>query len=243
MYLNISHIYLENFQSIRGPIRIDFSPITLLYGPNSSGKSAIHDAINIGVKLCTGEDFDEIEGSIAKFMHMHDFSQKMIIGIGSTLAFPHYYEPPAVRTFMLENFFPALAHLFYAGDYSIRKCNWDIRFTLGFFQPKVESLKEITHYSCVEKIEIFESNQLVVELNIDEATLAINLLHPLVDVVNLAISEDGLSLQDLCFEVIEESQLIVRDAIIFIHGFKFDDEKSWVPNELKFLDFLMPPAP
>jgi AAA15 family ATPase/GTPase len=38
-------IFLENFQSIKAPTYIELAPITLLYGPNSSGKSAVFDAI------------------------------------------------------------------------------------------------------------------------------------------------------------------------------------------------------
>lgn len=40
-------IELENFQSIKERTRIDFSAITLLYGPNSAGKSAIFDALEL----------------------------------------------------------------------------------------------------------------------------------------------------------------------------------------------------
>jgi predicted ATPase len=38
-------IELENFQSIAEPVRIEFSPITLFFGPNSAGKSAISRAL------------------------------------------------------------------------------------------------------------------------------------------------------------------------------------------------------
>ena len=37
---------LENFQSIVDSTRIEFAPITLMYGPNSAGKSAIFDALH-----------------------------------------------------------------------------------------------------------------------------------------------------------------------------------------------------
>ena len=45
--LRIKAIELEHFQSIIDPIRIDFSPITLFYGPNSAGKSSVYDAIEL----------------------------------------------------------------------------------------------------------------------------------------------------------------------------------------------------
>jgi len=40
-------IEIENFQSIKELIRIEFGQITLLYGPNSAGKSAIYDALEL----------------------------------------------------------------------------------------------------------------------------------------------------------------------------------------------------
>jgi hypothetical protein len=40
-------IELQNFQTIEKRSRIDFKPITLLYGPNSAGKSAVFDAIEL----------------------------------------------------------------------------------------------------------------------------------------------------------------------------------------------------
>ena len=36
---------LENFKCFHQPVKIDFSQITMLYGPNSAGKSSILQAI------------------------------------------------------------------------------------------------------------------------------------------------------------------------------------------------------
>lgn len=44
---HISAIELENFQSIGRRTRIELKPITLLYGPNSAGKSAVFDALQL----------------------------------------------------------------------------------------------------------------------------------------------------------------------------------------------------
>lgn len=44
----LTGIYLENFQSLRSkPLFLKFDKLTLLYGPNSAGKSAIIDALNL----------------------------------------------------------------------------------------------------------------------------------------------------------------------------------------------------
>ncbi len=43
----ITAIEIENFQSIQRRTRIDLKPITLLFGPNSAGKSAVFDALEL----------------------------------------------------------------------------------------------------------------------------------------------------------------------------------------------------
>ena len=43
----ITAIEFENFQSIGGRTRLDLKPITLIFGPNSAGKSAVFDAIEL----------------------------------------------------------------------------------------------------------------------------------------------------------------------------------------------------
>ena len=43
----ITAIEIENFQSIKDLVRIDIAPLTLLYGPNSAGKSAVFDALDL----------------------------------------------------------------------------------------------------------------------------------------------------------------------------------------------------
>jgi len=45
--MQLKRLHLENFQCIAGPTTIEFAPLTLLYGRNSSGKSAIGDALEL----------------------------------------------------------------------------------------------------------------------------------------------------------------------------------------------------
>ncbi|MBK1646717.1 hypothetical protein CKO25_19150 [Thiocapsa imhoffii] len=42
---------LENFKGIREPVRIELSPITLLFGPNNAGKSTVLHALIYGREL------------------------------------------------------------------------------------------------------------------------------------------------------------------------------------------------
>jgi hypothetical protein len=51
-------IELENFQSITERVRIDLKPITLLYGPNSAGKSAVFDALTLVRTLLYPKQFN-----------------------------------------------------------------------------------------------------------------------------------------------------------------------------------------
>ena len=59
MPVHISAIELENFQSIEQRTRIEFKPITLLFGPNSAGKSAVFDAMELLRVLLDPIEFDE----------------------------------------------------------------------------------------------------------------------------------------------------------------------------------------
>ncbi|MEK8021728.1 MAG: DUF3696 domain-containing protein [Candidatus Parabeggiatoa sp.] len=44
--MSLTAITLQNFKGIRDPVRIELKPITLLFGPNSAGKSTIIQAIH-----------------------------------------------------------------------------------------------------------------------------------------------------------------------------------------------------
>ncbi len=44
--MSIFSITLTNFKGIKGPVKIDLRPITLLFGPNSAGKSTVMQAIH-----------------------------------------------------------------------------------------------------------------------------------------------------------------------------------------------------
>ena len=57
--LPITAIELEGFQCFEKPTRIEFAPITLLYGPNSAGKSAIFDALELVQQFWNPADQNE----------------------------------------------------------------------------------------------------------------------------------------------------------------------------------------
>lgn len=82
--MGITAITIENFKGIKRPIRIELKPITLLFGPNSAGKSTIVQAIHYANEIIenqklspdltsTGGDSVDL-GGFANFVHNHDLT-------------------------------------------------------------------------------------------------------------------------------------------------------------------------
>src|SRR6516164_10161263 len=85
----LTSLEIENFKGIAARQRIDFAPLTLLFGPNSAGKSTIlqallylHELIERGV---ADVDRTELGGSVvelggfARLVHRHD-TERVITG-------------------------------------------------------------------------------------------------------------------------------------------------------------------
>src|SRR5262245_55996576 len=54
----ITAIEVENFKGVRERVRIDLKPITLLFGPNSAGKSTILHALQYGREILERHNLD-----------------------------------------------------------------------------------------------------------------------------------------------------------------------------------------
>lgn len=61
--IKITAIELQNFQAIEQRTRIELKPITLMYGPNSAGKSSIFDAIELLQVILDPAKFDQIKAA------------------------------------------------------------------------------------------------------------------------------------------------------------------------------------
>ena len=100
----ITAITLQNFKGIKDPVRIELRPITLLFGPNSAGKSTIIQALhyahevlergntNPDQTLYGGDTIDL--GGFQNFVHKHDKSLPITIRIDMDLekeSLPEYY--------------------------------------------------------------------------------------------------------------------------------------------------------
>jgi len=80
----IKALTIENFKSIREPVRVEFKPITLLFGPNSIGKSTIVQALhytraileknNADVDRVVSADESFDLGGFANIVHRHDLN-------------------------------------------------------------------------------------------------------------------------------------------------------------------------
>src|SRR5438067_11893598 len=85
----IHFIELENFKGIAARQRIDFAPLTLLFGANSAGKSTILQALLYLHELLERgtADVDRTElggnvlelGGFARLVHRHDLERPIVI--------------------------------------------------------------------------------------------------------------------------------------------------------------------
>lgn len=93
--MNITAITIENFKGIRDPARIELRPVTLLFGPNSTGKSTVVQALHYAHEILERHNVDPgktliggeaIElGGFENLVHMHD--RKRVIRIRLDLEF------------------------------------------------------------------------------------------------------------------------------------------------------------
>ncbi len=54
----IKALTIENFKSIHDAVRVEFKPITLLFGPNSTGKSTIVQALHYAREILERNNVD-----------------------------------------------------------------------------------------------------------------------------------------------------------------------------------------
>jgi hypothetical protein len=88
--MSITAITVENFKTIKEQIRVELKPITMLFGPNSAGKSTIVQALHYGREIFERQNLnpdktllggDSIDlGGFENLVHQHDLSQPIRIG-------------------------------------------------------------------------------------------------------------------------------------------------------------------
>ncbi len=101
----ISSITIKNFKGIKEPIRVDFKPITLLFGPNSAGKSTIVQALHYALEIFDRNNLDPDKTSIGgksvdlggfeTLVYNHDVSESISLKIELDLQdedLPQYFD-------------------------------------------------------------------------------------------------------------------------------------------------------
>lgn len=93
--MKITKLTLENFKSVGTEVSIDFKPITLLFGPNSVGKSTILQALQYLREVLEFRNFNSDRtqsggnlvdlGGFANIVHRHDLGREIRIRMEITL--------------------------------------------------------------------------------------------------------------------------------------------------------------
>lgn len=73
--MQLKTIRIENFKAIQGPAAIDIKPITLLFGPNSAGKSTIIQALHYAREIIERENIDPDQTAIGGALDLGGFQQ------------------------------------------------------------------------------------------------------------------------------------------------------------------------
>ena len=84
--MNLKRVSIENFKSIKESIKIDLKPITLLFGPNSVGKSSILQALQFIKSIIlynditifeNDDDYQNKRGQFSDIINCHDLSKSL----------------------------------------------------------------------------------------------------------------------------------------------------------------------
>jgi predicted ATPase len=99
--MRLTAIELENFKGISQRQRIEFRPITLLFGPNSAGKSTVLQALHYVREILERQNVDPDVtiaggllnlGNFATIVHQHDLRRPVVIKLEVALEFGRSYE-------------------------------------------------------------------------------------------------------------------------------------------------------
>ena len=111
----ITAITIENFKGIRESVRVELKPITLLFGPNSAGKSTIVQALHYAREIFERENLNPNKtilggnamdlGGFESLVHCHDTTLPISLGFELDLSnedLPTYLENMMDKDFILD---------------------------------------------------------------------------------------------------------------------------------------------
>jgi hypothetical protein len=103
--MSISAVTIQNFKGIQNPVKVDFKPITLLFGPNSAGKSTIIQALHYALEIFDRNNLDPDKtalggkavdlGGFETLVYNHDLSKPIRIKVELDLQdedLPQYFD-------------------------------------------------------------------------------------------------------------------------------------------------------
>ncbi|MEA3544437.1 MAG: AAA family ATPase [Thermodesulfobacteriota bacterium] len=103
--MSITAITIENFKGIKDPVRVEFKPITLLFGPNSAGKSTVIQALHYAREIFERHNLNPDRtilggstidlGGFKSMVHKHDTSLPIRLKLELNLSnedLPRYLE-------------------------------------------------------------------------------------------------------------------------------------------------------
>jgi hypothetical protein len=134
----ITSIEIENFKAFGKPQRIDLRPLTLLYGPNSSGKSSVIHAIHYAYEVLVNRNYDvgrtelggdQIDlGGFRNIIHNRDLSQSIRLKFDLDLSRRSWPNFPELFLRHEQQLEPVEARIRDAGSASIQfAIRWDER--------------------------------------------------------------------------------------------------------------------
>ncbi|WP_295580590.1 AAA family ATPase, partial [uncultured Lamprocystis sp.] len=237
MKRSLTGLYLENFRSIKGPASIALSPITLFYGPNSAGKTAIREALRIAGDLCTG---NASWPDLIKSMHHHDYSKKMVIGVSFREGYFQGFldeSTVGITRYSYEEILPDLFK-YMEGD-EICGATFDIKFeiTFGWYKSSNHDTPLLTSHISHESI---TANGLPLITNDSHNdTIVINLELPLAKSIDWHIRGTGESISTLAEAVFIGNVVNALHPLLFLHlrndfcdrRFCYDDNDESVFND------------
>lgn len=209
----LTGLFLENFRSIRGPVDLDLAPITLLYGPNSAGKTAIREALRLAGELCAGGGASGTD--FVTSMHHHDYEKKMVIGVRFTEGwFQGFLDESTVgisRT-SYEEMLPELFE-YMTGD-EICSATFEIMFEIDFNWSE-HSTRGTRLHSFANKESITANGLPLIINDIGDERLMINVDHPLIQSINRHLGSTGETISTLTKAVFDADVININPLIFF----------------------------